>query len=426
MPRSCLLLLAVLAPLAACGDTAEPHPLGVDVAVSALERELAPDVSGEDRSALAAGNRAFAFDLFDDLREAPGNLFVSPYSISVALAMTYAGAEGETERQMREVLHYTLAESRLHPAFNRADLDLASRGEEAAGSDDGPFRLRISNSYWAQDDFQFLDTYLDTLAVNYGAVAYQLDFRGDPESARMTINDWVDRQTEGRIDELVPAGAITPITRLVLTNAIYFNAAWDVPFEEADTADGSFQRLDGSTVTAPFMNQVERHRYAEGDGWQAVELRYDAPELAMVLVLPEAGRFEEIEAALGDSFEAIEDALVTHQTTLSMPRFSFSSDFALGESLMRLGMVDAFSGAADFSGMNGARNLFIQAVLHEAFIAVNEAGTEAAAATAVIVGEVSAPPLATITFDHPFLFFIVDHPTGQILFMGRVLDPTAA
>jgi serpin B len=286
--------------------------------------------------------------------------------------------------------------------------------------------LNIVNATWGQDGYAFLPSYLDVLGENYGAPMYLLDFAGDPEGSRGVINGWVEERTENRIEELIPMGIITPITTLVLTNAIYFNAAWNAPFEPSDTSDGAFTRLDGSTVTVPMMSQDEEHRYGEGDGYQAVELAYDEPNLAMVLVLPSEGRFDEVEANLSEeTYQAITSSLSEHAVALTMPKFEYESAFGLNEALMALGMTDAFSGAADFSGMDGTRSLFIQAVLHKAFVSVNEAGTEAAAATAVVVGRVSIPEPAEITLDRPFLYFIVDRPTGEILFLGRVLDPSA-
>jgi serpin B len=220
---------------------------------------------------------------------------------------------------------------------------------------------------------------------------------------------------------------ITPATTLVLTNAIYFNAAWNAPFEEMNTHGGDFTRLDGSTVRVPMMFQDEEHRYGEGEGYRAVELAYDEPDLAMVLVLPDEGRFDEIEAGLNETaYQEIVGGLTDHAVAVTMPKFEYESAFGLNDALIALGMTDAFSGGvADFSGMDGTRSLYIQAVLHKAFIAVSEAGTEAAAATAVVVGRVSIPERAEITLDRPFLYFIVDRPTGELLFLGRVLDPSA-
>ncbi len=415
-------LLAFLM-LAACGDEEAPtDPVGATVLRSEMARITSPDVPATDIDAVAEGNRAFAFDLYSELRDEDGNLFMSPYSISVALAMTYAGAEGNTETQMRDVMHF-IDEARLHPALNATDLALMSRGDEASGSDDGPFRLNVVNATWGQTGYTFLPSYLDVLGENYGAPMYLLDFSSDPEGSRMVINDWVEERTENRIQELIPMGVITPITTLVLTNAIYFNAAWNQPFEESNTDDGAFTRLDGNTVTVPMMFQDEEHRYAEGEGYRVVELAYDEPDLAMVLVLPDEGRFDEIEAGLNETtYQTIMSELSDYRVAVTMPKFEYESAFGLNDALMALGMTDAFSGAADFSGMDGTHTLFIQSVLHKAFIAVNEAGTEAAAATAVVVGRVSAPEPAEIALDRPFLYFIVDRPTGELLFLGRVLE----
>ncbi len=421
-------LVLISSLLFACSNEPAPPPMsgpaGAEVVASEKARLTTPEVEPEDQAALGVGNRAFALDLYDQLAEDPGNLFLSPYSISVALAMTYAGAEGPTERQMAEALHFDLPEPRLHPAFNAAALALEARGETAAGSDEEPFRLHVVNRLWGQRDASFESLFLDTLALHYGAGMVLLDFLEDPDGSRVTINDWVAMMTEDRIRDLIPRGVIDASTRLVLTNAIYFNAAWDVPFEEEQTQDGPFTLLDGSTATVPLMQQTERHRYASGDGWQAVELAYDANELRMIVLLPEEGRFAEIEGGLDAAFfDGVRENLATRQTTVTLPRFEFEASFGLNDPLQALGMVDAFGGAADFSGIDGTRSLYIQAVLHKAFVSVNEAGTEAAAATAVVVRDTSAPEPAEITMDRPFLFFIVDEPTGQLLFLGRVLDP---
>jgi len=226
--------------------------------------------------------------------------------------------------------------------------------------------------------------------------------------------------------ETAPRGQITTATTLVLTNAVYFNAAWQRPFEPSGTHDGTFTRLDGTSVTVPMMFQNVPHSYGEGDGFQEVELRYEAPELSMLVVLPDAGRFDEIEVSLSASrYAEYESALTEHTVTVTLPKFEYESPFSLNDWLIALGMTDAFEPVtADFSGMDGTRDLYISAVLHKAFIHVNELGTEAAAATAVIVDRVSVPEPAEITVDRPFLFFIVDHPTGEVLFIGRVLDPS--
>jgi serpin B len=390
------------------------------------ERETSPQVPAADLEELAAGNSAFALDLYQALRVEEGNLFFSPYSISVALAMTYAGAQGETEAEMAETLRFGLPQERLHPAFNGLDLELAKRGEGAEGTGEQGFRLNIANALWGQTGYPFLPEFLDVLASNYGAGMRLVDFSADAEAARVTINDWVSQQTEGRIEDLIPQGVVDAATRLVLTNAIYFNAAWAKPFAEAGTEDGPFYLLDGSQVTAPLMRQTESFGYAHGEGYQVVELPYSGQELSMVILLPDEGQFDAFEEGLNaKGVEAMLGGVGYQQLDLTMPRFEFDAEFSLKETLEGMGMPLAFSGEADFSGMTGQRDLYISAVIHKAFVAVDEEGTEAAAATAVAMAEMAMPaePLE-VRVDRPFLFFIRDIPTGTILFAGRVLDPT--
>ena len=414
-----------------------PAPTGVapgpgahspgEVASSDVQRDPAPDVDPSDQTDLVDGNSAFAFDLYQLLSQDDANLFFSPYSISQALAMTYAGARGETEQQTAEALRFSLPQERLHPAFNGLDLELARRGEGAQGKDGEGFRLNIVNALWGQHDFEFLADFLDLLAENYGAGLRLLDFVGATEQARVTINDWVSQQTEGRIKDLMPPGAIDAATRLVLTNAIYFNAAWASPFEPELTADGTFHLLDGSSVTVPMMRQTESLGYTAGPGYQAVELAYDGHELSMVILVPQAGEYEPFESTLDARRVAeIAGSLESRQVALTMPRFEFDSEFGLEQTLSTLGMPVAFTGDADFSGMTGRRDLFISAVIHKAFVSVDEAGTEAAAATAVIM-KLSAMPEepVVVSVDRPFIFFIRDLQTGAVLFVGRVMDPTA-
>jgi len=400
---------------------------GVAIA-SEKERVVSPDVPEADMRELVEGNSAFAFDLYRLLAEqrGEGNLFYSPYSISLALAMTYAGARGETETQMADALAFTLPQEQLHPAFNALDQALVSRGEGAEGKDEEGFRLNIANAIWGQRDYAFLDAFLDVLAENYGAGLRVLDFANAPEESRVTINEWVSEETEGKIENLIPQGAIDPLTRLVLTNAIYFNAAWANPFEAEATKDGPFTLLDGSEVTVPMMRQTESFGYAEGEGYQAVELPYDGGEMSMVLLLPEREGFEAFEDSLdGERVQAIVEALEYRQVAVTMPTFEFDSRFGLNQVLAAMGMPAAFSGQADFSGMTDDKDLFISDVVHKAFVSVDEEGTEAAAATAVVM-KLSAMPEEPmeVALDHPFLFLIRDIETGTILFVGRVLDPS--
>jgi serpin B len=424
------IVIAILA-LTACG----PGPAGPgegrapgEAVASDVERVSAPQVSDSDMDALVEGNSAFALDLYQRLAKEQGdqNLFYSPYSISLALAMTYAGARSETEQQMADTLHYTLPQDRLHPAFNALDQALASRGEGAAGQDGEGFRLNIANAIWGQKSYAFLDAFLDTLARNYGAGLWVLDFAAAPEKARVTINEWVSDRTEGKIEELIPQGVITPLTRLVLTNAIYFNAAWAKPFDEGRTRDRAFHLLDGGEVTVPMMRQTASFGYAAGRGYQAVELPYDGRELSMVILLPDAGDFQAFEASLdAERMAGVVEELEYQEVALTMPKFEFDSSFSLNNALTAMGMEDAFSDAADFSGMTGDTELFISRVIHQAFVSVDEEGTEAAAATAVVIATKGLPsePLQ-VTVDRPFIFTIRDIQTGAVLFVGRVLDPS--
>jgi len=422
-------LFSVLA-MTSCGGPEESSQVPASGAVLASQKErVTPDVSQSEMSELVEGNSAFAFDLYRHLVEEQGdeNLFYSPYSISLALAMTYAGARAETEEQMADALHFSLPQDDLHPAFNALDQELARRGEGAEGKDEKGFRLNIANAIWGQKDYQFREAFLDVLATNYGAGLRVLNFEEAPEEARQRINEWVAEETEGKIENLIPQGAIDPLTRLVLSNAIYFNAAWAHPFEEAGTEKGPFTLLDGSEITASMMHQTESFGYAEGDGYQALELPYDGGEMSMVILLPEREGFEAFEDALNAKrVQAILAQLEHKQVSLTMPTFEFDSRFGLSQTLAAMGMPDAFSTGADFSGMTGSPDLFISDVLHKAFVSVDEEGTEAAAATAVVM-KLSAMPEEPVAFtmDHPFLFLIRDMETGAVLFVGRVMDPSA-
>jgi serpin B len=390
-------------------------------------RDAAPEIGQAELAELVGGNIAFAFDLYQALRVDDGNLFYSPYSISLALAMTYAGARGETEEQMAATMHYTLAQDRLHPAFKALDHELVSRGEKAAERDGEGFRLNIANALWGQEGYPFLPEFPALLSDNYGAGLRLLDFAGDAEAARATINEWVEEQTEGRIKDLIPQGVVDAATRLVLTNAIYFNAAWQHPFEPAATEDGPFFLLNGGPVSVPMMRQTESFGYAASEGFEAIELPYAGQPLSMVILLPDEGEFAAFEESLdAERLAGTLEDLAYGQVALTLPKFEFESEFSLKETLAGMGMPAGFSAEADFSGMTGGRDLFISEVVHKAFIGVDEAGTEAAAATAVAMAEMAMPEQPVeITVDRPFLFFIRDMETGAILFLGRVVDPRA-
>jgi len=384
---------------------------------------LSPDEAQVD--ALVQGNSAFAFDLYQLLYGAEENAFYSPYSISLALAMTYAGAHGVTEQQMAEVLRYTLGQDGTPAAFNTLDQALASRGQQPDLDEDSRFSLNVANALWGQKGYAFLAAFLDKLAQNYGAGLRLVDYVQDPEASRSTINRWVEEQTEEKIKDLLPLGSITTDTRLVLSNAIYFNAAWLCPFEKSATKDGRFQLPDGNEVVVPMMRQSERMGYAEGSSYQAVELPYAGGEMSMVVLLPAEGSFDEFARALdAQVLQTVLEGMNHEQVMLTMPRFRYESSFRLKDALVQLGMGNAFSDKADFSGMTGNHDLSISDVYHKAFVAVDEDGTEAAAATAVVMKLTAAPGMPVeVTLDRPFVFLIRDIDTGAILFIGHVVNP---
>ena len=401
-----------------------------EIVQSGKARVTSPDIAAGELAELVAGDRTFAFDLYQAVRESEGNLFYSPYSVSTALAMIYAGARGTTATQMEETLHFTLGQERLHPAVNALALALKSRADLPEGWDGEGFALNIANSIWGQTGYRFLTPFLDVLAENYGAGLRLLDFATASDASRTVINDWVSDQTGGRIQELFPQGSVTPDTRLVLANAIYFNAPWLCPFLEENTKDGTFYLLDGGEVTVPMMEQENDFFYLEGPGYHAVELLYNGAELSLVLVMPKGNSFKTFEAALtAEGFASLVSELrsapVPIHVYLTMPKFTYETELSLAGILSAMGMPDAFNpSAADFSGMDGSQTLFLSEVYHKAFVAVDEEGTEAAAATGGVM--TTGIPVTTVEFavDRPFLFLIRDVETGAIVFMGRVVNPS--
>ncbi len=414
----------ILVSLAGCAKT--ETPAAYRVVKSAEKRITSPNVSDAQLSTLVKGNSDFAFLLYQTLKPrevgASGNMFFSPYSISSALAMTYAGAKGDTEKQIASALRFTLPQDQLHPAFNQLAIDLASRGQNAKGANGKSFSLNIANALWAQKDYTIQPAFLNILAQNYGAGMNLLDFIKAPETARGAINTWVANQTNQRVKDLLAPGTIDSNTRLVLTNTIYFDAAWQYPFAKEKTQNGNFHLLDGSAVTVPMMSNRASYAFTKGAGYQAVELPYDGNDTSMVIFMPDAGKFGVFDSSLNTEVASgiIRD-LQTGNIILTMPKFHFDSSFSLKQALGALGMQIPFTDQADFSGITGNPDLKIKDVVHKAFVAVDEAGTEAAAASGVIMEPTAMPP--SVTIDQPFIFLIRDIKTGSILFVGRVMNP---
>jgi serpin B len=397
------------------------------VAKSDLQRNTVPVVPAADARALVDGNNTFAFDFYRQVHGEGGNLIYSPYSISLALAMLYGGAGGEMASQIASSLHFTLPPDQFHPAMNALSLELAQRPKQSKKIDPkNPMQLTIANAVWGQRDYAFEKAYLDLLAVNYGAGVRLLDFTSAPEAARQQINDWVDRETQGKIKDIMPPDSVDRSTRMVLANAIYFKAAWQEAFVKKLTSDAPFTLLDGTRVQVSTMHTDGGIpvRIGSGEGYQAVALPYKGELAEMIIILPDRGEFEAVESALdATQFAASLEALKSGHLTLYMPKFEFSVGFDMKQVLSALGMPLAFDDTkADFSSITKSERLYVQQALHKAYVLVNEAGTEAAAATIL-----SIPPSAVMPqelhINRPFIFIIRDVQTGTILFVGRVLNP---
>ena len=416
--------------LSACGTAPVPYATPVPSArpaKSSLARDTNPNIPQSDLTTLVNGNNIFAINLFHTLQTQDGNLVFSPYSISLALAMTYAGAHNQTESQMAKAMQFNLPQDQLHPAFNALDLALANEGK-AQGSNGQPMQLNIANAVWAEQSYSFQQAYLDLIAKHYGTGIQQANFKKNFDAVRQQINNWVSNQTKNKINDLLAPGSVDALTRMVLVNAIYFKADWDVPFDANNTSDSNFNRLDGSQSQVKMMNNGKLTLpYIKGNGYQAVELPYNGNTAAMDIIMPDQGNFQNFESTLdAQKINEIFNSMQSTPIALGLPKFTFTTNFSLSDQLKSLGMTDAFdSNKADFSGMTGNHDLFISDVIHKAYVAVDEKGTEAAAATAVIMEAMSAPMQQKVhlVIDHPFIFIIRDLKSGQILFVGRVLNP---
>jgi serpin B len=380
--------------------------------------------SGGDMKAVASDNNAFAFDLYGRLAGEQSNLFFSPYSIDSALAMTYAGAKGETAQEMAQTLHYQMEGPKLHAAMGALLKELNEGGQVGP---ERAFQLVAANALWAQKGYPFHKDFVDLVKQNYGAGFNEVDFLNATEQARQTINTWVEKQTQDKIKDLIGKGVLAPTSRLVLTNAIYFKSAWAEQFKPANTKEGSFTLSGGKSANVPMMNQRHRFQYAQTDDAQVLTLPYYGYALEMVVVLPKkADGIGQVEKSLqAQLMQEGESRMVE----LSLPKFKMTRNFELAKVLEGMGMKLALEpNRADFSGICSQEPLFISEVIHKAFVDVNEEGTEAAAATAVVLRAGAAfRPEQPVVFkaDHPFFFAIRHRESGAVLFMGRVMDPTA-
>jgi len=425
--RSLSLFLICMA--AGCGGNSENSGVtnsGV-ITNSTLVRDSNPQVSDADLAAVVEGNTDFALKAFSLLDPKNGtNTVFSPYSITQALALAAAGAKGTTLSGIEKALSFVLPQDHQNPAFNRLDLLLAANTSSADQAYAGNLpQLKIVNALWAQEGFPLLPAYLDTIALNYGAGPHLLDFIHAAEDSRITINSWVENETNSRIKDLVSRDSITSDTRLVLTNAIWFKAEWASRFLPENTHDQTFIGRDGLPSNVAFMHKKLTLPYAQGYGSQAFDIPYMDGKLSMLVLMPEPGTFDAFLSTLTSArLRDITNLLADQYISIALPKFTFSSGPDMGTALKTLGMSDAFDPSkADFSGIDGLRDLSIGAVVHKAFIGVGEDGTEAAAATAIVLSTSgSLTSSLPLTVDHPFIFLIRDRQTGLIFFMGKVVS----
>lgn len=398
------------------------------IAATIAATPMVSRAGGENIHILARDNAAFALDLYDQLREEnKGNIFFSPHSISAALSMTSAGADGETRTQMEKALRFSLEGMDVHKAF--ADLEARLNSVQESGD----IALLSANSLWPQEG-DIRKEYIAFVKKYYSAVVQDVNYKdeADREDARKRINGWVEERTQEKIKDLVPHGILNELTRLTLVNAVYFKGDWSSPFKEEATQDALFHLTPEAQVEVPLMRQKDRFGYAETNDLQILEMPYGDGALSMLIILPrDINGLAGLESNLDiQTIIQWRSQLIRKKVEVYLPKFKMSGQFSLNDYLKRLGMADAFNPQkANFAGMDGNPNrLYIAAALHKAFVEVNEAGTEAAAATAVVMAARSiAMPEETPVFraDHPFLFFIQENRTGAILFMGRVSDPAA-
>ena len=360
--------------------------------------------------AVAAANNQFAFEFYNQL-DKDQNMFFSPYSISSAFGMVYEGAKGQTAEELKQVFHF--------PDDNKAGYSEMFN----ALNGNGAYTLEVANALWVQKDFSLLDSYQNTIKIDYHGTATNLDF-ANTEASRQTINSWVEQHTSNKIQNLIGEGMLTDQTKLVLTNAIYFKGAWAQAFEAKLTTDADFKRESGQSEKVKMMHLYGKHfNYTQNDDLQMIELPYKGDEISMVILLPKKD-ISSIQSYLNpDSLSSLQSGMGSTEINVFLPRFKFKTSYELNDPLIKMGMKTAFTSAADLSGVDGRQDLMLSFAVHQAYVEVNEEGTVAAAATAI--GDTATGIPKQFNANHPFVFLIRQKATGNILFMGRVNDPKA-
>jgi len=385
------------------------------------------EINQQEKKHIAHRINTFALSLYQQLKEQDGNLFLSPFSISTCLGVAYAGVRGETERQMADVIRFPPEQKNLHELLGSLIKDMKEEKKKRG------YQLIIANALWGQKGYRFLPEFLELLRVTYGSELHELDFEAEKEAACQAINQWAEKHTQGKIKNIIKPSMLDSLTRLVLTNAIYFKGFWSVPFDKSETHPAPFKMITepsaSNEIDVSMMHQTADFGYLEGEDFQALEMLYERNELSMVIFLPRRlDGLEEFERLLTiEKFEEWLQMLQMQEVKVFVPKFKFTSGFILSKVLQSMGMTDVFNTeTADFSGMTDQEDLAISEIIHKAFVDVNEEGTEAAAVTTtavlVAVDEGPAPPVPVFRADHPFLFLIRDIRSESILFMGRVVD----
>ncbi|WP_461865747.1 serpin family protein [Thermococcus sp.] len=415
--KAVVILLSII--VLASGCVTSPHSeTGSHTAPSTSNDVISPMRTPEVQG-IADANNLFTLQLYRRLsvENSGKNVFFSPFSIFIALAMTYEGARGKTAEEMENVLHLPDNASLRRDSFRTVLLE---------AENPTALNLRIANALWVQKDFPIKEGYLNVIKRYYLGYVGSVDFKRNPRGAEEEINRWVKEQTNGRIKNLV--SGLSPLTRLIITNAVYFKANWSLRFNPSNTHNGTFTLSSGKTIVVPMMHRKGQFGYAETDDLQILEMPYEGDvnhRFSMVVILPK--KADDVEEKLTPQFiEKVMNSLTPQKVDVTIPKFKFETEYHLGKILQEMGIKDAFSDKADFSGIS-ERPLAISDVIHKTFISVAENGTEAAAATAVIL-RAAAPPgeeqkYKVFKADHPFLFLIIDRESGMILFMGRLTDP---
>jgi serpin B len=419
---ACICFVMVLVVLAGCATT---KTASIPQQTSSITPSLPPG-----GSSVVMANNLFTYDMLTRISKDPAsagsNIFFSPFSVSSALAITYEGARGTTADEIRSVFHFPSDLTALRQGYSDLNAGI-NNGQESN------YTLRTANALWAEKTFTFLPEYATAAQRYYGANITNLDFINNPEGSRQIINQWIDEKTADKIQNLIPSGAIDPSTRLVITNAIYFKGSWAWRFDNNMTKPANFYVTPDKPLQVPMMQQIDsstRFGYAETSDLQVLEMPYShgiGHELSMLIFLPKNGSLSAAETALSpDNLTEIRNDMVFQEVRVSIPKFTLHTEYQLNGILSAMGMPTAFSGSADFSGMDGAKDLYVSDVVHKAYVDVNEEGTEAAAATGVVMwaSAIQNPQsIPVFKADHPFVFLIQDNDSGAVLFVGKIANP---